>query len=144
MIDTLSTIIDSFPGATNQTCCFAHTISISAKSILKQFEVPSAKLGVILDSATQALADLAKELNLEEHTEQDTWETDNNEPDDQPLDFWVDLHEGLMEEEVDMLNKSTQPAQSMLIKVHLLLTDLCTDNNMAHSCISLLLLSRTL
>ncbi|KAI9430133.1 hypothetical protein BJY52DRAFT_1100033, partial [Lactarius psammicola] len=38
MVQHLSTLLDIFPGSTNQTCCFAHTINISAKSILKQFD----------------------------------------------------------------------------------------------------------
>jgi hypothetical protein len=93
-----------------------------AKSILKQFDVPKTKPGIILDEAAQALADLAKELDSEERTEQEAWETedgnDNNLKDDnQPLDTWVDLHEGLTEEEVSKLDESTQPVRSMLVKV---------------------------
>jgi hypothetical protein len=117
MIDTLSTIVDGFPGAANQTRCFAHTISIAAKSILKQFDIPKAKPGAVLDKAAQALADLARDLESEERTEQETWETGDDEEDDQPLDTWVDLHEGRTEEEVNQLNESTQPVRMMLIKV---------------------------
>jgi hypothetical protein len=65
MVAHLGEILDSFPGAANQTCCFAHTLSISAKAILKQFDLPKgndADLGV----AAQAFADLTKELDIEE------------------------------------------------------------------------------
>jgi hypothetical protein len=68
-----------------------HHQYLSAKSILKQFDIPKTKPGVILDEAAQALANLAKELDSEEHTEQESWETedgndDNLKDDDQPLD----------------------------------------------------------
>jgi hypothetical protein len=81
LVLSLSTAIDGFPGAANQTRCFAHTISISAKSILKQFDVPKTKPGVILDEAAQALANLAKELDSEERTEQEAWETEDGNDD---------------------------------------------------------------
>jgi hypothetical protein len=45
MINYLAEILDDFPGGANQTRCFAHTLSISAKAILKQFDVPKANTG---------------------------------------------------------------------------------------------------
>ncbi|KAF8954084.1 hypothetical protein BDZ97DRAFT_1600447, partial [Flammula alnicola] len=38
MVEHLGDILDEFPGAANQTRCFAHTLGISAKSVLKQFD----------------------------------------------------------------------------------------------------------
>ncbi len=35
MISKLGGILEEFPGAANQTCCFAYIISISAKAILR-------------------------------------------------------------------------------------------------------------
>ncbi|KAI9456118.1 hypothetical protein BJY52DRAFT_1121414 [Lactarius psammicola] len=114
----LSTIVDTFPGAANQTHCFAHTINISAKSILKQFNIPKTRPGVTLNLAAQALTDLANELGSEERTKLHAWEPDDSaEEDDQPLDTWVDLHKGLTEEEVSELDKSIQPVRSMLTKL---------------------------
>jgi hypothetical protein len=65
MVVHLGEILDSLPGATNQTHCCLHTLSISAKAILKQFDLPkgnNADLGV----TAQAFADLTKELDIEE------------------------------------------------------------------------------
>src|SRR5258708_30030525 len=31
---------NDFPGHANQTWCFAHTLSISAEAVLKQFDIP--------------------------------------------------------------------------------------------------------
>lgn len=117
MIFKLSEILDKFPGATNQMCCFAHTISILAKVILKQFDVPKKKEGDMLDKAAQALSDMAQELEFEEHVEQETQERKDGEEEDQMLDTWVDFHEGLMEEEVTALDVSIQPVRSMFVKV---------------------------
>lgn len=117
MISKLSEILDKFPGATNQMCCFAHTVSILAKVILKQFDVPKKKEGDMLDKAAQALSDMAQELEFEEHVEQETQERKDGEEEDQMLDTWVDFHEGLMEEEVTALDVSVQPVRSMFVKV---------------------------
>ncbi|KAF8274193.1 hypothetical protein EI94DRAFT_1562176 [Lactarius quietus] len=101
----------------NQTCCFAHTLSISAKAILKQFDIPKGQGNEVLDVAAQAFADLAKELNLDEQLAHETQDVKDGEEDDQPLDSWVNFHEGLTEEEVTELDESIQPMRSMLIKL---------------------------
>lgn len=140
MIQYLSTMIDGFPGAANQTRCFAHTINLSAKAILKQFDAPNARPGAILTEAAQALADLAKGLDSEERREREMWEADNEE--DAPLDRWVNLREGLTEEEVEELDESTQPVQAMLIKVCQRPVLACADTYMVHSCVASPLRSR--
>ena len=117
MISKLSEILDKFPGATNQMHCFAHTVSILAKVILKQFDVPKKKEGDMLDKAAQVLSDMAQELEFEEHVEQETQERKDGEEEDLMLDTWVDFHEGLMEEEVTVLDVSVQPVRSMFVKV---------------------------
>ena len=68
MIRHLSEILEGFPGAVNQTRCFAHTPNISAKAILKQFDLPKGRLNKDLqvDAAARAFADLTAELDIEE------------------------------------------------------------------------------
>ena len=39
MVKHLSTLVENFPGAANQTQCFNHILNLVAKSILHQFEV---------------------------------------------------------------------------------------------------------
>ena len=72
MIKHLSTLVENFPGAANQTRCFTHILNLVAKSILRQFE-PRKKTGEgeeeDVDDATKALAALAQELELEEDVE---------------------------------------------------------------------------
>jgi len=118
MVAHLSELLDGFPGAANQTRCFAHTLSISAKAILKQFDVPKGKtLDKDLDMVAQAFADLTKELDVEEQLARESQEVNDDEEDDQPLDSWVDFRDGLTEEEEEDLDASVQPVRSMLSKV---------------------------
>src|SRR6266498_3694665 len=55
MVGHLSELLDEFPGASNQTRCFAHTISLSAKVILKQFDMPKVKDGEALTKPPRLL-----------------------------------------------------------------------------------------
>ena len=116
MIDHLSEIVDEFLGSANQTRCFAHTLNLSAKAILKQFDVPKAKSGEVLNEATQALAELAEDLDLEERKERETF-VEEDSGDNQCLHPWEDFQEGLTDEEVRELDEGVQPVRSMLVKV---------------------------
>lgn len=119
MIACLANDLAEFPGASNQTRCFAHTINLAAKAVLKQFDIPKPKDGEDLNDAAQVLADLAKELEIEDRVEQETRtvEDDEDDEDDQPLAAWVDFREGLQAEQLEELDESVQPVRSMLAKV---------------------------
>lgn len=107
-------LLEDFPGPANQTRCFLHILSITAKSVLKQFDVPKAKNGEVMDKAAQALADLADGLDLEEHEE---YGAQGEEADDPPLDGWIDFRNGLTEEQADEIDLSIRPVRSTLTKV---------------------------
>jgi hypothetical protein len=133
MIEHLSTLIENFPGAANQTRCFSHILNLVAKSILQQFEVRK-KVGDDpddTDDAKKALAALAKELELEENTdisedlandleedevnsEADNEVTVDNDDDDDGL---VDERKRMTEEEVAELEETIVPIRLMLTKV---------------------------
>ena len=49
MIDHLAVLNDTFPGAANQTWCFAHILNLVAKSVLRQFEAPKKGKVVVND-----------------------------------------------------------------------------------------------
>jgi hypothetical protein len=117
MIDHLSAIVEDFPGLANQTRCFSHTLNLSAKAILKQFDVPKAKSDGVLDEATQALAELAEDLDLEERVEQETREIEEDGGEDEPLHTWDNFREGLADDEIRVLEESVQPVRLMLVKV---------------------------
>jgi hypothetical protein len=90
MIDELQLLLDDFPGPANQTRCFLHILSITAKLIIKQFDVPKAKNGVVMDDAAQTLADIADGLEGEELDKYEDQDCEDDEVDDEPLDPWGD------------------------------------------------------
>jgi len=116
MLDALSGHLDNFPGATNQTHCFAHTVSISAKSIIKQFDAPKSKSGEIDDEAGDALAALYKDLEIEEREEREECQCNDDEDEDKPLNAW-EYGEALTDEQREERDASVQPVRSMLVKV---------------------------
>jgi hypothetical protein len=114
MINSLSTQLDDFPGAANQTRCFAHTVSISAKAIIQQFDAPKSKNG---DDAAEALAGLYEGLEVEEREEREERQHNDEEDEDEPLCPWEDYREGLREDQREKLDASVQPVKSTLAKV---------------------------
>ena len=127
MIEHLSTLIEDFPGAANQTHCFTHILNLVAKSILCQFE-PRKKTADSenedVDDATKALATLAQELELEDSADDpeegldvdEDLEVDDDDDDDDD-DGLGDEHDGMSEEDVAELEESLVPIRLMLTKV---------------------------
>jgi hypothetical protein len=118
MFAHLEKVLFDFPGDVNQTRCFAHTINLCAKSILKHFDLPKKDDNEALDRAANALADLADNLDHEadggrEKGNNDEEEADNNEY----LEAWARICDGLADNKIQELNLSVQPARSMLAKV---------------------------
>ena len=134
MIEHLATLIDSFPGAANQTRCFTHILNLVAKSVLRQFEAPKAKEGNVIDDAAKQLAAIFDELEDEDNSEvsnnndsngdgdgnnndasSDGDGSDDHEDDDD--DGLVDERDGMSEEELASLEESVKPIQVVLMKV---------------------------
>ena len=65
MIDELCALLEVFPGAENQTRCFAHIINLIAKTVIQQFDVPKASEGEIVDEALKELWALAGDIDIE-------------------------------------------------------------------------------
>ena len=125
MIEQLSILIENFPGAANQTRCFAHILNLVAKSILRQFDTPkkAADSDSRVDDASNALAALAKELEDTETEADDGSEEaeDDNEmggedDGDDGLGDGPDGRDGMSEGEVDELETSLVPVRLMLTK----------------------------
>ena len=115
MIDHLGVLLDGFPGSANQTRCFLHILNITAKSIIKQFDLPKATNGEVMDEAAQALADLADGLEEEDQEEYNAQE--EGEDDDPSLDRWTNIHDGLSEERRNEIDLGVQLVRLMLTKV---------------------------
>ena len=118
MIEHLSTLIKSFPGAANQTRCFTHILNLLAKSILCQFDVPKKKEGEEdLDDATNALEALGQELEIASDNLNNDEESDADEDDVDDENGLGGDRDGMSEEEMAELEESLTPIRLMLTKV---------------------------
>jgi cobalamin biosynthesis protein CobT len=124
MIEHLSTLVDNFSGAPNQTRCFTHILNLVAKSVLRQFDVAK-KSGPVdseqLNDATKELALLTQELDLgPDGADNDENDDDNDEGDEENNDDdndGGDGENGMTEEELVELQTSLVPIWLMLMKV---------------------------
>src|SRR5208282_5497461 len=89
MISELAYILDDFPGASNQTRCFAHILNLVLKSILQQFDVPRSQASQRLDEATTELRNLAGNIE-EEEVRSRRLNSDENDEDDDNVEGWID------------------------------------------------------
>ncbi len=116
MIEHLSTIVENFPGAANQTRCFTHILNLVAKSILRQFDTQKKTRdndAEDLDDATKAFAEL--ELELEDNLVEDSGEEGDMSEDDE--DGLGDARGGMSEDETAELEENFIPICLMLTKV---------------------------
>jgi hypothetical protein len=146
MIEHIATLIDTFPGAANQTRCFTHILNLVAKSVLRQFEAPKLKEGDVIDDAAKQLAAIFDELEDEDDSEVsnnndaggdgdgnnddvggDGHGSDEHEDDDD--DGLVDERDGMSKEELASLEESVKPIRVVLTKVQLSNSDLKITTN---------------
>jgi hypothetical protein len=95
MIQYLGNALDKLPSPTNQMQCFAHTINLIAKSILKPFDIQRMKDIHEFNDVAQALADTFEEGVIEKEDEEEDDDDD------------------------DEINTSLGPIKLMLLKVYL-------------------------
>jgi cob(I)alamin adenosyltransferase len=115
MIDELAELNTHFPGRANQTRCFNHVLSLVAKSIIRQFDLPKAQADEALTAAEKELFELAAELDLEEESMAGDNAADDDDEDD--LEGWVDERKGMSPAERKLLDVSVQPVRLVLVKV---------------------------
>jgi len=129
MVEHLATLVESFPGAANQTRCFTHILNLVAKSILRQFDMAkkTADASPDLNVASDALASLALELEDSEVPGDDVDEDDNNDDEgggddgeDDNDEGLRDERDGMSEEDVAELEESIVPVRLMLTKVKMI------------------------
>ena len=130
MVDHLLTLVEIFPGAANRTRCFTHILNLVAKSILRSFDAKKKVAEGDVDDGTDVLAELARELELEDDV------VDGDDNDEEELYFGDDEdglgdgRDGMSEEEVDELDNTVVPVQLMLTKVsHFKLSLVLSDPN---------------
>ena len=120
MIEHLAVLIETFPGAANQTRCFAHILNLVAKTVLRQFEGP--KKGKAKDSTAMVI----DETDGDDHDQvSDGGSNEGGDECDDVDDDTVDddedgLHdelEDLTEEELTRVKESVTPIRLVLTKV---------------------------
>jgi hypothetical protein len=117
MIDALGDLIVAFPGAANRTRCFTHILNLVVKVILRQFDVPKAKVGEALDVASQALRDLAGDIETEEAAMDEGGDDDDNIEKGDEGPRWFNPQEGMSQEDREELELSVRPMWLVLVKV---------------------------
>ena len=125
MIEHLATLVDTFPGAANQTRCFAHILNLVAKSILSQFESPKANTNKAMAEAAEELAAVSDEINHEpegsglrgnDHSEADDVNDDVIDDDEDGLPD-ASERDQMSQDELTSLEKSVKPIRLVLTKV---------------------------
>ena len=128
MIKHLATLIESFPGAANQTRCFTHILNLVAKSVLHQFEALKSKGGKVLDDAARELATIFDDLeDLNDDVDSDGGGNEDSDEGDEDVDDDVvnddedglaDERDGMSEEELANLKESVKLVRLVLTKVY--------------------------
>ena len=127
MITELANLLDNFPGAANQTCCFAHIVNLVVKSILLQFDVYTKRNGP-LDNTADEILKLAVDLDLEEELSGDNDE-DGEQGEDDNYEGWIDERDQMSEEQLEELEDHVQPIRLLLIKACELKVIPCDDTH---------------
>jgi hypothetical protein len=123
MIEHLAVLIDSFPGAANQTRCFAHILNLVAKSVLRQFEAPKGKDSKkAVDDAAKELAVIFDEMDDDVDKSEDSEGGDDVDDDDDDVvdddeDGLLDERDEMSENELSSLEDSVKPIRLVLTKV---------------------------
>jgi hypothetical protein len=127
MITELANLLNNFPGAANQTCCFAHIVNLVVKIILSQFNV-STKRNDPLDNAADEISKLTVDLDLEEELSGNNDEDDEQGEDDN-YKGWIDERDQMSEEQLEELEDHVQPVWLLLVKACELKVIPCDDTH---------------
>lgn len=124
MVDRLAELLEAFGGNFARTRCFLHILNLTAKSLLKQFDVKAVTDAEEVDEDVRRLLELAGELEAQEKEaaeramsagiEQEMGVEDEDDDDD---DSWVDEVASLDEDERAEFEEEVRPVKMTLTKV---------------------------
>jgi hypothetical protein len=118
MIEELKILLTEFPGPASHTRCFAHIINLISKTVICQFDVPTAEDKEIANEVLKELRMLAGDIEAEELITRTSRSdaTDTDDSDDKAED-WVDEREDMDWGELEELDVDVQLVQMVLVKV---------------------------
>ncbi|KAF5377290.1 hypothetical protein D9615_006461 [Tricholomella constricta] len=124
MVNELEKLVEAFPGEANLTRCFNHILSLTAKTVVRQFDVVKGKEDEALDEAERALQDLAAgheiedlATQVEELRAQLAGERTADNSEDDPVEGWEDERALLSEIDREELDASVWPVKLLLVKL---------------------------
>lgn len=140
MVTELAQLVEDFPGEATRSCCFAHILNLSARSVIRPFDSPKNKAKQATTEAEKALEELSKNLEVEEALSRYVGDDDvasdsdgDGEGDgggdrdqeekeleavvDDEVDGWVDKMEAMTADEVDEWDEASVPVRLALVKV---------------------------
>ena len=85
-----------------------HVLNLVVKSIIKQFDLPNSKSGMIFDDATKELLSLAGNIEFEEDELSRDGE-DGIAGEDDSVEGWIDERTSMDEEDLEELEKKVEP-----------------------------------
>lgn len=116
MVDELFVTIHNFAGDAARVRCFLHIVSIVAKTLLKQFDLPPKKKGdKTLNALDQELYTLAE--GIEEEELQTRAELEDDEEDDNVDDIVHEWELDMDDEERKTLQADLRPIRLLLVKL---------------------------
>ena len=138
MVEHLSNIIPTFPGAANRARCTAHIVNLVAKVILRQFDATHARkktkqpkktsentndnenANVNEANNTELVSDEDDLTGLAEGLDREEQEVADDEDDDMSENIAADLEdiEEAMKDEISEVAKKVKPIQRIMFKVH--------------------------
>ena len=123
MIEHLATIIEAFPGAANQTRCFAHILNLVAKSVLRQFEAPNVKGIRAINEAAKELAAVSEDIDDEIGEANKSGGDDDDDGNEDVEDGVVDDDDDGLQDERDEMSQEELVSHEETVKpIRLVLT----------------------
>jgi hypothetical protein len=114
MVDKLASMLPSFPGTTNHTRCFLHTVNLVAKSLIREFDTTKKDADKALEEDTEDTSDTELSADTDNATVVaeygDSVDGDNDEG-------WVDEVGLLSDRERNELEREIRPVKLVLVKV---------------------------
>lgn len=121
MINELEGCLEKFSRVESRMRCFTHIVNLIVQTIIRQFDIPKAKEGGLVDGAMKELQVLATDIDIKElltRANNASKDADN----DNDLEGWANEQSRMSTSDLKRFEADVQPIQQMLVKVSLCLS----------------------